>query len=160
MLFTGEYEYTIDAKQRLAIPADIRSRLNPDTDGRAFYLVPGANGALWMWPEKTFEEMAGAVDPSLLPPDEMMEFDEFLFSQAARLEIDKAGRVRLPERLLRLIDVESSVVILGVKDHLELRSPADWEARRRQQFAQQDAIMLRARGALEARRQSRRGPEE
>lgn len=160
MLFTGEYEYTIDAKQRLAIPADIRSRLSPETDGVAFYLVPGANGALWMWPEKTFEEMAGAVEASLLPAEEMMEFDEFLFSQAARLEIDKAGRVRLPERLLRLIAVESSVVVLGVKDHLELRSPADWEARRRQKFAQQETIMLRARSALDARRQKRRGPEE
>ena len=62
VLFTGEYEHQIDAKQRMAIPAEVRSRMSSETDGDALYLVPGANGALWLWPEKTFERMASVVD--------------------------------------------------------------------------------------------------
>jgi MraZ protein len=147
-LFTGEYEHTIDAKLRLAIPAEIRSRLDVDVHGEGFYLVPGPNGALWMWPQRTFEQMAGAMEQSLLPAEELMEFDELLFSQAARLELDKAGRVRLPDRLLQLARIEHSVVILGVKDHLELRDPGQWAERRKEKLAKQGEIMLRARKAL------------
>ena len=154
MLFTGEYEHAIDAKQRLAIPAEIRAHLDIEIHGEGFYLVPGPNGALWLWPQRTFEQMAGAMDQSLLPGEEMMEFEDLLFSQAARLEIDKSGRVRLPDRLLRLAGIGQSVVILGVKDHLELRDAEEWRARLSEKLSKQGEIMLRARRALtEQRRQ-------
>ncbi|MBT8484686.1 MAG: hypothetical protein HKO59_00050 [Phycisphaerales bacterium] len=154
MLFTGEYEHSIDAKQRLAIPAEVRASIDPERHGTSFYAVPGPNGAIWLWPERTFEQMAGAMDQSLLPPEEMMEFEELLFSQAARLEPDKTGRVRLPERLLQQTGIEQAVMILGVKDHLELRTPADWEQRRQERLEKQGEIMLRARRALMAQRRS------
>jgi MraZ protein len=150
-VFTGEYEYTIDAKQRLAIPADVRSQLDEERHGRAFYAVPGPNGALWLWPEVTFEQMSGAAEQSLLPAEEMMEFEELLYSQAARVSLDKAGRVRVPERLLQSAGIGQRVVILGVKDHLELRDPGAWAARRRDKLAKQGEIMLRARRALAER---------
>lgn len=149
MLFTGEYEHTIDAKQRLAIPSEIRSRLDPAEHGEAFYVGPGPNGYLWLWPEKTFEQLAASLEQSLLPGEESMEFEEMLFSQAARLEIDKAGRVRLPERSLQWAGLGTSVVVLGVRDHLELRDPADWYARREEKLAKQGQIILRARRAMQ-----------
>lgn len=148
MLFTGEYEHTIDAKQRLAIPAEIRDALDPDLHGEALYLVLGANGALWIWPERTFEQMASALEHSLVPAEEMMEFEELLFSQATRLEIDKAGRVHLPERMLQQAGLGNTVTILGVKDHLELRDPEQWKSQRQQKLAKQMEIMMRARQAL------------
>lgn len=147
-MFTGEYEHTIDAKQRLAIPAEIRSRLDPQAHGEAFYAVPGPNGAVWLWPERTFEQMAGAMEQSLLPAEEMMEFEEMLFSQAGRLEVDKAGRVRLPERLLQFAGITQSVVVLGVKDHLELRDAKIWQARRKEKLNKHGETFLRARRAL------------
>lgn len=148
MLFTGDYEHTIDAKQRLAIPSEIRSRMSPEVHGESLYLVPGANGALWLWPEKTFERMASAMEQSLLPGEEMMEFEELMFPQSRRLEIDKAGRVRIPESMLAEYGLGQTVVILGMKDHLELRDPAQWKTQRQQRLAKQAEIMVRAREAL------------
>ena len=148
MLFTGEYEHTIDAKQRLAIPAEVRARMSPDLHGDAFYLVPGANGTLWLWPERTFERMASAMEESILPQQEMMELEELLFPRARRLEIDKAGRVRLPDQMLSEFGLGENVIILGVKDHLELRDPQQWKAQRQQKLSKQADIMLRARQAL------------
>ena len=124
MLFTGEYEHTIDAKQRLAIPSELRQRLHPDIHGESFYLAPGANGTLWLWPEKTFERLASALEHTLLPGEEVMELDELIFPQSRRLEIDKNGRVRLPDQMLAEHGLGETVMILGMKDHLELRDPA------------------------------------
>ena len=53
MLFLGEYEHVIDAKQRLAIPAEVRDVFNPEQHGSAFIAVPGGDGSLWLWPERT-----------------------------------------------------------------------------------------------------------
>jgi len=156
VLFTGEYEHAIDAKQRLAIPADIRAVLDPHLHGEAFYLVPGPNGALWLWPERIFQQMAGAMERSLLPAEEMMEFEELLFSQAARSELDSTGRIRLPERLLLWAGLTARVVILGVKDHLELRDPDAWNIRRQEKLDKHGEIMLRARRALAEQRSDRR----
>lgn len=147
MLFTGEYEHTIDAKQRLAVPSEIRSRLDPDIHGEAFYIVLGHNDALWLWPEKTFESMASALEGSLLPDEELMDYEEFLFSQAARVELDKTGRIRLPDRLMQLGRLENTVMILGVKDHLELRGTEEWSRRREEKLASHKEIMARARRA-------------
>ena len=152
MIFTREYEHTIDDKQRLAIPSEVRSRLDPERHTNAWYLVPGANGALWLWPERTFEAMAGAVEQTLLPGEELMEFEELMFSQAKRLEMDKAGRIRLPENKIAEAGLGQTVMILGVRDHLELRDPEVWKQQRQQKLAKQAEIMLRARNALHMQR--------
>jgi MraZ protein len=152
VLFTGEYKHNIDAKQRLAIPSDLRSRLDSQVHGDAFYIAPGQMGALWLWPERTFEAMALATEQSLVPDEEMLEYEQLLYSQAARVELDKAGRVRIPERMIRIADLGSKVVVLGVKDHLEVRDPDRWELLREEKLAQQSEIMLRARRALQKQR--------
>lgn len=149
MLFTGEYEHTIDAKQRLAIPSDLRGRLDPDIHGSAFYLAPGQQGSLWIWPERTFEQMAAATEQSLVPNEDLLEYEQLLYSQAARVDLDKTGRVRIPDRMLRMAGLQSTVVVLGVKDHLEVHDPDAWAKLREARFAAQAEIMLRARQAIQ-----------
>lgn len=150
MLFTGEYEHTIDPKQRLAIPAEIRGQLAVEKHTEVLYLVPGVNGTLWLWPERTFERMTSAAEATLLPGDEMMEFEELVFPRSRRLELDKAGRVRIPQEMLAEFGLGEAVVILGMKDHLELRDPVEWKQQRLQNVAKRREIMLRAREALKS----------
>ena len=152
VLFTGEYEHTIDAKHRVAIPSEIRSRLDPSRHGDAFYLAPGTDSSLWLWPERTFEKLASTSEQSLLPDEDLAEFEELLYSQSAWVEPDKSGRIRIPERLLTLAGLESNVVILGVKDHLELRDPVAWSRRRDEKLAKQSEIVMRARRAQDRHR--------
>jgi MraZ protein len=147
VLFTGEYEHTIDAKQRLAIPSEIRAAMDPKVDGEAFYAAPGVNGALWLWPERAFEAMANKIEKSLLPAEELMEFDEITFPEARRLELDSAGRIRLPERLLARSGLGSTVLILGMRNHLELRDPGQWERGRQERQDKRRQITRSARQA-------------
>lgn len=148
MLFTGEYEHTIDDKQRLAIPSEIRAVFSPELHGEAFYVTVGPNNVLWLLPEKRFMQIADQLGRSPMQNEELLEYEVFLFSQARRLELDKAGRVRLPERLLGMAGLDGKTVILGVKDHLELRDPDAWAQERETQFAQHAELVLRARQAL------------
>jgi MraZ protein len=123
VLFLGEYEHSLDPKQRLAIPAEIRDVLRPDVHGEALIAAPGANGCLWLWPEKTFHELSGALGGSLLGDEDMQQFERLIFSQAARLPIDSAGRVRIPDRLLQAFGLSGANPRLGRQNRLACNPP-------------------------------------
>lgn len=148
MFFTSKSELSIDAKHRLAIPARIRAMLDPQTHGEAFYVIQGVNDALWLWPEKTFERIAGEIEPSFTPAPELMDFDELMFPEARRVEIDAAGRIRLTEEMLAEAGLGTRVLVLGVRFHLEIWDPERWAARRRDKRERRDEITERARDVL------------
>ena len=122
VMFLGEYEHALDAKQRLAIPAEIRDAWKADRHGEVFIAAPGQNGQLWLWPEKKFEEHADRIESGLVTQEDVVRMNRDLFPRAARVPFDSAGRVRIPDRLLNDFGLSGTVVILGVRDHLELVS--------------------------------------
>ncbi len=151
MLFTGESELSIDAKHRLAIPAKIRAGMDPEMQGVAFYVTKGDDGSLWLWPERTFERVAGELEPSLTPDPELMDFDAITFPKARRLDVDTAGRIRLPEEMIVAAELGSKVVLAGMRHHLEIWDPPRWAERCREMEARRADILLQARNALRKR---------
>ena len=143
MLFTGEYEHTIDAKGRLAIPSDIRGRMSREEDGEAFYLTLGGAGTLRLYPEKAFERLAAKIEQGLVTDEAVREFETLLFPLSSRLEVDSAGRVRVPERMLERAGLSKEVVLLGVRDHLEIRDLKAWQAQLEERLAKQAEIFDR-----------------
>lgn len=143
MLFTGEYEHTIDTKGRLAIPSDIRGRMNPAEDGEAFFLTLGANRTLRLYPEKGFERLADKIEEGLVSDEAVAEFEQLLFPLSTRLEYDSAGRVRIPERMLERAGIEKFVVLIGVRDHLEIRDRKQWQAELEERLTKQEEIFRR-----------------
>ena len=150
MLFLGEYEHTLDQKQRLAIPSELRDVFDPKVHGEAFIAAPGANGSLWLWPEKTFAQLSQDLGGSLLGEPGLQDFERLVFSQAARVPLDSAGRVRIPDRLLAKFGLAGSIMILGVRDHLELLEPTAWKREQERIQPETADIWRRARQALAA----------
>jgi MraZ protein len=138
-MFLGEYEHSLDAKQRLAIPAEIRDSWKPERHGDAFIAAPGQNGQLWLWPERKFEEHADRIESGLVTQEDVVKFNRDLFPRSARVPFDSAGRVRIPDRLLNDFGLSGMVVILGVRDHLELVTMEDRERERTNMRAKRPA---------------------
>lgn len=151
MFFSGRHELSIDAKQRLAIPAKYRTLLKEARAGQVLYIMPGLNGAPWLWPEPTFEKIAGAVEPTLAPDPAQMDFDEVTFPDVDRLEIDAAGRIRLPAEHMADAGLGNRVLLLGMRDHLEIWDPDRWAAHRGPKSAKRaeitERVARRARGS-------------
>ena len=57
----GNYELTLDEKNRLLVPSDIRKAWNPE-DAESLVIVPGVNRKLWLYTEKFYEQMAARVE--------------------------------------------------------------------------------------------------
>ena len=141
MLFTGETERSIDEKSRISIPAEMRAGF---TSG-IVYASPGGNNSIWLSPEETFEQKASSLGQSLYPDEDEMDFEQILFSQSRRLEIDKQGRIRLPDALLELAEIQGQAYVIGVGDHLEILNHSVWEKKRESNLAKLRDIMKRAR---------------
>lgn len=130
MPFTGQAEASIDAKQRLAIPAKFRNRWNPKDDGETWFCVPWPKtGALRLYTEKMHNELfsAGRRDPSLTPDEDQAELDVILHSVTEQVDVDANNRIRLPAWQVEHLGLPKEVIVLGAGDRLEIRAREDWQ---------------------------------
>lgn len=119
MIFTGTYELVVDPKNRLSIPASIRSQMDPERDGMRFYLVPGTRrGTLALYADRYFEQYAETYHASLTANDEKEDFEQVFYAMATLLDIDRQGRVVLPQRALEYTGLGRKVTLAGQRDHL------------------------------------------
>ena len=120
MLLSGWFELTIDSKNRVSIPHPCRAKLNADTDGRSFYVLPGhRRGTLAIYPDRYFESLRHRPPPPS-NAEVVHEWRQFEFSQTFLIDPDSQGRILIPERLLKRAGIGKEVTLIGVEDHLEL----------------------------------------
>jgi MraZ protein len=130
-LFVDSHELAIDEKNRLLVPAEFRKRLDVERDGEAFYLTTGTiNGKPWLYTERYYEYLASRDPGDLLPGEDQNAFEQMYYALASRLEIDKQGRILIPEKTLKRLGLGKELTMCGVRDHLELWNRDEWEAYR------------------------------
>src|SRR5690348_410651 len=100
-VLTGEYELTIDEKNRLPVPAAIRKKLDPEAHGESFFLVVGVNRKPWLYPRKYYEQLVTQVPNDVTPEEDLLAFDQMNFSLASEIEWDAQGRILISEKTLR-----------------------------------------------------------
>ncbi len=125
-LFVGEFEQTIDGKNRLAIPSGLRSQMDKDKDGAKFVLVLGPDRHLWLYPELYYARLLEELPRSPIPDRETGKFD-LLFGMARVVKPDSQGRVVLPEKTMCRATVTESITLVGKLDHIEIWPRDEWE---------------------------------
>ena len=121
-MLLGEYEHTIDDKNRLTLPAKFREAL-----AQGVVVTRGMDGCLYAYPRsewlERFQSRLGGLDP--LQP-EARKLQRHFYSGAAEAEPDKQGRIMIPGPLLRYAGLSRDVVVAGVHDHLEIWDREAW----------------------------------
>ncbi|MEM8834755.1 MAG: hypothetical protein AAGD00_02935 [Planctomycetota bacterium] len=142
MLLVGEYEHTIDAKGRLAIPADIRGQWRPERDGSAWYLVPWLpDRCVRLYTESEYKRRATFGDGSLLEDPDEVRVMRAIASMTSRSEADSAGRVRVPDRAMQLTGLGREVMLVGVQEWLEIHDRESWRAAEEERAASLPDLM-------------------
>lgn len=128
---TGRHVLTIDQKNRLSIPASIRAELDPKEDGQKFYLLPGSvsNRTLRLYSESNFERYVQEEIASMPRGRKRDEFNASFYSMIEKLEVDKQGRVVLPQENLRRAGLGREVVLAAAGDHFILWNRAEYTAK-------------------------------
>jgi MraZ protein len=125
-MLVGSYRRTLDDKMRLAIPKPLRDSLGfPEKN--ELYLTPGTDRSLAIYSGELLSQIGEALAQKSPVAQEMRSFTRLFYAQAQVAEIDSQGRMRVPADLARLAQLEGEVVLLGVRDHIEIWSAEAWE---------------------------------
>jgi MraZ protein len=120
-MLLGEFEHTIDEKNRLTLPSRFRQEF---ADG--VVVTRGMDGCLYAYTRPDFERLV--ADLRQLDPlsREGRVMSRFFFSGATEAELDKQGRINLPATLIGSARLDREVVVAGVYDHVEIWDRATW----------------------------------
>ena len=125
MLLTGTHPRTLDDKKRLTLPKRIRELMG---DLATLFVTPGPDQSLWLYAQADLERLAEKLDQSPATDGEARVFRRLYFAQTEQVDVDRNGRVLVPERLAQFAGLQHDVVLIGVRDHLELWDAAKWHS--------------------------------
>lgn len=118
----GEYNHTIDAKGRLIIPAKFRETL-----GEEFVVTKGLDGCLFVYDNVEWSAFEEKLKSLPLTNKDARKFVRFFLAGAATVEVDKQGRILVPNVLREFAELEKEVVLVGVASRVEIWSKSRWE---------------------------------
>jgi MraZ protein len=120
-MFLGQFEHTIDVKGRLTIPVRFRELLN---DGA--YITQGLDPNLMVLTPPSFERLYDRVNELSMTDPDARQIKRLIFSNAAPVTVDNAGRILIPQFLRQFANLDSTVLVVGVGKHFEIWSPGLW----------------------------------
>ncbi len=141
----GEYDLTIDDKNRLLIPSEIRKQIDPARDGEGFFLTIGTNRRLWLYTSAYYEALVLQEPGEMIPGTDRLEFDLLNFALASKVETDKQGRLLVPDKLLKRSATGKDVYLIGVRNHLELWNRDEWDTQREELVRRREQVAMAAR---------------
>ena len=121
-MLLGEYTHSLDDKKRLTLPKKFKTEL-----GKKMVVTRGLDNCIFLYPQKEWEKTANKLRELSFTQADTRGFNRFLFSGAAEVEVDSAGRILIPENLKRFASLKSKVVLAGVSDRVEIWDEAEWK---------------------------------
>lgn len=148
-MFSGRFEYAIDDKGRLSIPAKFResliSHLEPAEGQRvvSYYgkqggrkkeaavpelklILTNLDGCIVAYPEKEWEEVQGRIERSGVSRKEAKNFLRFFYSGVSECSVDRLGRILIPQSLRNYGAIKKNVVIIGMNTKIEIWAEETW----------------------------------
>ena len=129
-MFRGRYEHTIDAKGRISIPSKFREILGKKYDDRL--VITNFDHCLVAFPNEEWSLLEQKVGTFSLMKKETSAFFRFFYSSAMDCDIDKQGRLLIPQTLRDYAGLQKDVVLVGEGKRIEIFAKERWleEARK------------------------------
>ena len=124
MPFTGTYQRTIDSKGRLIVPSRLRDQLDRDQ----VVLTVWPDGCLSMWSGEGWENLQSKLLAQRQSSANSRAAVRKIASMAHADQVDKQGRITVPQELRDQAAITREVVVTGALDHGEIWSPERWDA--------------------------------
>lgn len=122
-MFMGEYQHNLDTKGRIIVPAKFREGL-----GEKFVLTRGLDQCLFVYPENEWAILEEKLKQLPLTKKDARKFTRFFLSGASELEVDKQGRISIPQPLRNYAKLAKECTIIGVSNRIEIWDDAVWQA--------------------------------
>jgi MraZ protein len=120
-VFLGTHEHAIDEKGRLAIPARFRAEL-----AGGMVLTRGFDRCLLIFPLPFWSDLTRRVSSLSLVDEDARMLRRLLFASASEQEMDRQGRILLPQNLREIGGLVDQAILIGLDAFIEVWSPERW----------------------------------
>lgn len=120
-MLMGQYEHSIDPKNRINFPARFREQL-----GESFILTVGLDECVAVYSAEEWDKLEQRINQ--LPMSRGRSIKRYFFSNAVIVEPDKQGRILLPPHLREYAHLEKDVIVTGASDHAEIWDVNHWQS--------------------------------
>lgn len=120
-MFLGQYQHSLDDKGRLTIPARFRDLLE-----KGAYVTQGFDRNLMVMTEDYFQQVYERVAAMNLTDPATRLLRRLIFSTAYPVEVDRSGRILLPQSLRQYISLNGDAIVVGQGEYFEVWSPVIW----------------------------------
>jgi MraZ protein len=122
LMFIGEYQNSIDAKSRIIVPSKFREQL-----GSRFILTKGLDNCLYIYPMDEWAKFQDKLTALPVANKDARAFVRYFFSSAVECEVDKQGRLTIPQNLREHAKIDKELVTIGVLSKIEIWSKQEWD---------------------------------
>lgn len=137
-MFIGEYSHNVDDKGRMAIPVKFRRQLQ-----KGAVVTRGLDNCLFLYTKPEWEKLAEKLAALPISQSNTRAFSRLMLAGAMDVELDKQGRVVLPEYLRQFAGIKKSLIIAGLYNRLEIWDEEMWKKYKNQTEAESNAIAER-----------------
>lgn len=126
-MFRGLNAVSLDEKGRIAIPARYRNVITEEAENRLVLTIDPTEYCLWLYTQSQWEEIENKLInlPSFDPVSRRIQ--HLLIGHATELEMDRNGRILLPQLLRKYAHLEKSIMMVGQGNKFELWSESQWQ---------------------------------
>lgn len=121
-MFKGEYHHSLDVKGRMIIPAKFRECLEGE-----FVVTRSLDGCLSMYGPEEWQVLEEKLNALPMTNERARRLKRFLLGSAVSCELDKQGRILIPQVLRDKAGLRKDVTMVGVGDHVEIWATEVWE---------------------------------
>ena len=121
-MFLGEYEHSVDAKGRVAVPAKFRAKLEA-----GLVITRGFDRCLFVYPMDAWAELSTRIASLSIALPEARQAKRLLFGNAFEPELDKQGRILVPAPLREYARIGETAVVAGMNDYFEIWAADAWK---------------------------------
>jgi MraZ protein len=120
-MFLGQFQHNLDEKGRLMIPARYREFL-----AAGAFIAQGFDRCLMVMTDVHFKQVYDRINAMNLADPNARLLRRLILSTAYPVEIDKVGRILVPQNLRQVNGLESEAIVAGQGEYFEIWSPAEW----------------------------------
>lgn len=124
-MWYGEYNHTLDSKDRFILPAKFREKIKT-LKKKKFFMTRGLDGCLFLLSETAWRKLEEKLRSLPFTKKQSRFFNRIYFSGASEVDIDSQGRLSLPEYLKEYSNIKREIIIVGVADRIEIWSKDQW----------------------------------
>jgi MraZ protein len=122
-VFLGEYQHNVDEKGRIVMPAKFRARLESGA-----VVTKGQERCLYVFPQDRWADEVAKVSRLPRTNRRNRDYARAFFGGASDLQMDKQGRLPIPQPLRTFAGLDKDVVVVGVSDRLEIWDAGSWRS--------------------------------